>query len=230
MSRKRRLDDIDIYIAQDHAAFPRTPSLMSSNRKTTHRDPALKLALGWVTPTLNTADAVNTITDVTTSNRYVLPRYNSTVTDEYYLIENRRSDAAPPHDDDGIADSGIAVWHVVSDETQMALPPIGVTTEFWNTAAAAMDADDPGNYGKGTLTRWGIRLLRSFESIDADGVAQFDSKDNTLWDSSEYDLHTGPCAATFTNVLAWADCQPSGYHIEFNSFPAASMQVEVSID
>jgi hypothetical protein len=179
------------------------------------------------------------VTDTATSNHvYVLPRYNSTLADEYYLIEKRGNAAALPlHDDDGIFDDGIAVWHIVSDINQMTQPPIGVTTDFWNTAGAGLDADDVAQYGQGTQTRWGVRLLRSFESLNMDGTANFQSKNNTLWDKTEYDLHSGACPAVFLgehvpvmNVLAWADCTPSGYHIEFKSLPAASMQVEVSID
>jgi M6 family metalloprotease-like protein len=229
----------DMYVGEDHATFQRNLSLMSSARWTTSQlDPLSKLALGWVTPRTITADGIYTVEDVSTSELvYVLPRYNSTRSDEFYLIENRRDLNVALHDDNGIGDSGIAVWQIVTDAFEMSLRPTGVPADAWNTNAAAVSAGDPAMYGKGTQARWGIRLLRSFEQLAMDGTAMFDNKDNTLWDASEYDLHSGACPAVYLgpgffapNVLAWADCTASGYHIDFLTAPGAQMQVEVGID
>ena len=52
----------------------------------------------------------------------------------------------------------------------------------------------------------------------------------------KYDLFSGPCPALFlgeqfaaNNVLAWADCTPSGYGVRFLSGPGVSMTVRITV-
>ena len=226
----------DIYVSADHATFPRRLTIMSQARKTTsHLDPVHKLALGWVTPRLMDANVTLPLTMVELGQRVlVLPRYDGPANgEEYYVVENRRENAGPDRYDDAILDSGIAVWHAISDPVEAAKHPIGVTQTFWDTVAASVDAADAGN---GSMGRWGVRLLRPWVALTMAGVAVFPDKEDTLWDSSKYNLNSGPCPAVFlgeqfaaNNVLAWADCTPSGYGVRFLSGPAVTMTVRVTV-
>jgi hypothetical protein len=168
------------------------------------------------------------------SNRVlVLPRFNGPPTgEEYYVVENRRQDAGPGRYDDGILDSGIAVWHAVSSLEEAAKHPIGVTQVVWDTVAASAPAADAGN---GSMGRWGARLIRRFSALTMSGVAVFTNKDDTLWDNTGYALTSAPCPAVFLgeqfaaqNKLAWADCSASGYGVRVLSAPAQTMNVQVT--
>jgi hypothetical protein len=196
-----------------------------------------------VTPRLVDANLTIGLQYVELSGRVlVLPRFDLNPNgEEYYVVENRRNDAGPNRYDDGILDSGIAIWQAITDPAQAAKHPIGVTQTYWDTTAASATAADTGN---GTMGRWGIRLIRAFTALTMSGVAVFpDGPDpgtnpdieDTLWDNTKYAITSGPCPAVFLgeqfaaqNKLAWADCTASGYGVKVNSAPAQTMNVQIT--
>ena len=105
----------------DHATFPRRMTIMSQARfSSAHLDPIQKLAFGWVTPRLIDANVTLGLQYVELSNRVlVLPRFDGPANgEEYYVVENRRENAGANRYDDAILDSGIAVWHAISDRSK----------------------------------------------------------------------------------------------------------------
>jgi hypothetical protein len=188
-----------------------------------------------VTPRLIDDDAAIALTRVEESNRVVvLPRYGAPdAGEEYYVLENRQENAGPGRYDDEIDESGIAVWHAISDQSDAARHAIGTTQAFWDTTAASvMMGDPPGN---GTMGRWGVRLLKPWDNLTGAGVAVFSNSANRLWDKNDYSPVSGTCPAVFPgpgfvihNRLAWADCTANGYGISTPSAPGNSMTVNIT--
>jgi M6 family metalloprotease-like protein len=220
----------DLYFDDDTAVYPRNNALMADSTYTSsHLDPMHKLALGWVTPKLITSTGELTAIEIKQSDSvYILPRYNNLYAEEYFIIENRQRDMGDSFFDDAINDSGIAVWHVVSDRTQNIKAPVGVTTDIWETLH--FTAGVAGS--KGQMGRNGLRLIRPFQSMYADGTAIFldgAAKNNVFWDKTELGLHSGACAIGPT-TLTWSDCSASGYSLDFLSFPSNIMKVNITVD
>ena len=225
----------DMYVNVDHATFTRVMTLMSSNAGTsTHLDPVHKLALGWVTPRLVDDDLQIGLTMVESSNRCWCcrgttgPRTARSTTSSRTARTTRRRPVRRRDSRQRDRASGTPP----ATRYDAAKHPIGVTQPFWDKEAASAETGDEGN---GTMGRWGIRLLRSWTALTTDGVAVFTSKDNTLWDNTEYELKSGVCPAVFLgekfkafNVLAWADCTASGYGVKNLSAPANTMTVKIT--
>ncbi len=208
-------------------------NLLANNRTTTtHLDPWHKLMLGWVTPVVVDQDSVLKIMPVAKSNEvYILPRYNNPFGEEFYILEFRKEGMGHPYFDEAISDSGIAVWHIVTDPTQIVNSPIGVTQAFWDTLN--VDAGKPGSVGQ--MGRKGIRLIKPFDDI-VNGTAVFNNANQKLWDFGKYDLESHACFQiipndqSFQNKLAWADCTASGYSLKFLSWAIEPMEVQVKVD
>ncbi len=195
----------DTYMTSSADTYAGTFSLMErlmSNDHRPHVSGPDKLSLGWLNPIVATTDGGYDLTDVKTSGEaIILPRVPGKELDEFYLLENRQSTASPLLYDQAIADSGIALWHVVEGDSQIppagdnGIPPNCMSAATWN-----------GQVGNGN-TRRGMRLKRP--SIDV-------VPNQELWDSGEYDIHDAGfiCSGDGKqNALMWADDDPSGYVI-----------------
>ncbi|MCC7366499.1 MAG: hypothetical protein IT303_19230 [Dehalococcoidia bacterium] len=223
----------DLYLKEDVSTYPRDMSLMASNRSTTtHLDPFHKLAFGWATPVLVQQSGQVTVSAVAQSNTvYVLPRYNNPWEEEYYILENRKEGMGQPYFDEDINDSGIAVWHIVSDRVENQQAPIGTTQAKWD--ASHIPGDKPGSLGQ--MGRNGIRLIRPFDDVE-NGTAKFINKDLTFWTNADYDLESGSCLLIagpfepFHNKLAWADCEASGYSLEFVDPAIEDLRVNITVE
>jgi M6 family metalloprotease-like protein len=228
----RFLDDIYMN-GTDWATEANQFSLMGSNRSTTtHLDPWTKLALGWVTPIRVHESSTVTVTNVAESNEvYVIPRYHyGGAGEEFVILENRQADQGYPNFDDGLGESGIAVWHVINDLDGITTSPIGVPEALWDDLN--VDDDRPGSTGQ--MGRKGLRLIRPFDDI-VDGTAVFNGgTKNSLWTANDYTLENGDCFLVvptgdpFHNKLAWGDCTASGISIDVLDWAQEAMDVQVT--
>jgi len=227
----------DMHLSDDLAAgvstYANEMSLMANSRDTTgHLDPFHKLAFGWVTPVIVKETGQITIPTVAKSNRvYILPRYNNPWQEEFYILENRKKDMGHPYFDEDINDSGIGVWHIVSDGETNGIAPRGTTQENWDKSHIPSDKPD----SKGQMARNGIRLIRPFDDV-VDGNAVFNISTDRLWSSADYDLESGTCLLVapigdpFKNKLAWGDCVASGYSLNFPDAVSENMKVNVKVN
>jgi len=161
-----------------------------------------KLQLGWVNPTIVTKDGLYALEDVKVSGQVlVLPRTPGKATDEFFLLENRRSAAAndPLYDRDIFGD-GIAVWHIIEGQTDNGLPPVCLTAGAWSAT---------GN-GNG---RRGMRLLRPRVKEESDAFALWSTANYNLLDNGMVCPETDDVPEDRRNALIWADGTPSGYRI-----------------
>ncbi len=163
-------------------------ALMTPN----HLNPAFKLALGWVTPTILRTDGVVSLPEVKTSREVVvLPRSPGRAADEYIVLENRLKLASNDLYDAGLFDSGLGVWHVIESPVDSDHPPVC-------TPAATWAAQTTGDHG-----RRAVRLVRP--GVSYSGLLG-------LWTGSDGDLDTTtlvcPDDATAEepahNVLLWS--------------------------
>lgn len=220
----------DLYFNSDTAVYPRNNTLMADNQgRSPHLDPMHKLALGWVTPRLITGSGDLAVAEIKQSDTvYIMPRYNNTHEEEYFIMENRQANMGPAYFDALINDSGIAVWQVVSDRTQNIKAPVGITTNAWQTLHFA--TDPVGSQGQ--MGRNGLRLIRPFQNMQPDGTAIFvdaDAKNNVFWDNDELSLLSGACALSGPTTLTWSDCTASGYSLDFLSAPSNAMSIRVTV-
>ncbi len=220
----------DLYFSVDTAVYPRSTTLMAASvGNSAHLDPMHKLALGWVTPKLITASGELSVAEIKLGDTvYIMPHYNSALEEEYFIIENRKKNMGAAYFDALINDSGIGVWHVVSDRTQNIKAPVGVTTAAWEDLHFT---DDPAG-SQGQMGRNGVRLIRPFQVMQPDGTAVFANvaaKNNVFWDKTELGLHSGPCAIGPT-TLTWSNCSASGYSLDFLSFPSTDMSIQVTVE
>jgi hypothetical protein len=130
---------------------------------------------------------------------------------EYYIVENRRRSLKY---DTQIADSGLAVWHVIEDSAAYGAltPPSGVSVSDWATVSS-------GDWG-----RRAVRMLRPVYGPPFDNA-------KALWDGADpltgYDLvSTDPNAAHAQ--LRWCDGTPSGFAIK--SISAATGVMDVTFE
>ena len=223
----------DLYVGTDVSTNPANFSLMADNRWTsTHLDPFQKLAFGWVTPVrIEQTGAINVNVVAKSNTVYVMPRYNNPWEEEFFIVENRKEGMGFPWFDDEISDSGIGVWHIVSDRKENQMAPIGTTQAKWD--ASHIPSDNPNSGGQ--MGRNGIRLIRPFDDL-ANGTAVFSSTDHKMWDKGDYPLESGGCfqivplGEAFKNKLAWADCKASGYSLRFMDWSQETMQVMVNVN
>ena len=171
-------------------------SLMDVCYTDAHLDPIHKMKLGWLNTTV-IGDSGRYEVAAVESSAHVYVLVDSTWSDkEYFIIENRqrglRYDTALP-------DSGLAIWHVMTDPTvyQQLLPPPSVSASNWLSVS-------PTDWG-----RRGIRLIRPISGPPLDN-------NKALWDGSDsttgYDLlswDSNPAHAQ----LRWHDGRPSGFAI-----------------
>ncbi len=201
-------------------------------KNTTVLNPAYRLALGWVTPIIVDQSGFQKLLDTKLSDRvFVLPRYNSTKADEYFILENRQQNVPLAWDRelDGIGngdDSGIGVWHIVDEAADRFIPPIGVNSALWTAPPmpkVPLVEPTPG--------RQGIRLLRPWTGIDGGDLNAIFSVEDAFWSSADYTLESKGCPLIagmpgklipVLNTLTWADCSPSGYTVRFLSPPPAA--------
>jgi M6 family metalloprotease-like protein len=174
-----------------------------------HLDAPHKIALGWATPVVLTESGRYTIEDIAYSREaFVLPRRDG-LGSEYIVIENRQEKPpGHPRYDQGIRDSGIAVWHVIdprgeNSEGLLDSPPRCAG----NAWARVLD-------GSRNTVRRAIRLVRPGVSMLRDNHNFFDAQWGDLEDRSAFWL---PCPANSDQpgipLLQWADGTPSGYSL-----------------
>ena len=171
-------------------------SIMDVTYIDSHLDPFHKIRLGWLQPTTVTHSGQYSLyPSEVDGGAYVLmdPKHGD---GEYYLVENRQRSFAY---DTQLADSGMAVWHVIEDPAVYGSlsPPTGVSASDWNSVSA-------GDWG-----RRAIRMIRP-----AYGPPFNNSR--ALWDGADpatgYDLvSTDPTPGH--GQLRWADGSPSGFAI-----------------
>jgi hypothetical protein len=131
----------------------------------------------------------------------ILPRKPGKATDEFFLLENRRSTGlGDPLYDNDIRGDGIAVWHIVEGQADNGLPPLCMTPGGW------------GETGNGNGRR-GIRLLRPQVKEASDTVSLWEVSDYDLLDGGEICPQPSDDPGDRRNALVWADGTPSGYQI-----------------
>ena len=173
-----------------------------------HLDPFQKMRLGWLQPTMIRRNGSQVISAIESGGEACVLMDPEHGDKEYFIVENRRKGIAY---DSQIADTGLAVWHVIEDPAVYGtLPaPQGVLTSDWATIPA-------GDWG-----RRAIRMIRP-----AAGPPFNDAK--ALWDGSDpatgYDLLSTDNAAGHAQ-LRWCDGTPSGFAIRQISAAAADMSV-----
>jgi len=181
-------------------------SLMDVCYFDSHIDPFLKIHLGWLQPALVTHSGNYTIDPVETgSQAYVLmdPKHGER---EYFIVENRQR--ALDYDS-GIADSGLAVWHIMEDPAVYGAlaAPHGVSTTNWSGVSA-------GDWG-----RRAIRMIRPVYGPPFDNA-------KALWDGADpatgYDLLSND-PDTGHVELRWADGSQSGFAIKDISAATGTM-------
>ncbi len=187
-----------------------------------HPGPFHKLALGWVTPVTVHSGGTYLLQDIKVGDRVlVLPHFNNEpLGDEYYLLENRRSNT-PGFYDQGLGDSGIGIWHIAGERTDNGNSPRGVPDSQWLPFGI-----------QDTQARRSIRLLRRFISYDA-AIDNADTNQTLpFWDvflTSE--LLSAPCNSLLpVNVAAWADCTSSGYDIRMLTPSGEFMAIDIDVN
>ncbi len=140
-------------------------SLMDVTYIDAHLDPFHKIHLGWLQPTIVKQNGKQLIYPAESGGgAYILmdPKRGEK---EYYIVENRQRSLKY---DTQIADSGLAVWHIMEDPAVYgALPaPTGVSATDW----ATISADD-----------WGRRAIRMIRPVYG---PPFDDR-KALWDGAD---------------------------------------------
>ena len=173
-----------------------------------HLDPLQKIRLGWLQPTVIRRSGSHVISAIESDGEACILMDPEHGDREYFIVENRKRHVAY---DSQIADSGLAVWHIMEDPAVYgALPaPAGVSASDW----ATVPAND-----------WGRRAIRMIRPVC--GPPFNDAK--ALWDGADaatgYDLlstDTQPGHAQ----LRWSDGTPSGFAMRQISPAAENMSV-----
>ena len=150
-----------------------------------------KIQLGWISPTIVTTSAYETLDDVEThAEAYVLvdPSHS---TDEYFLVANRypsksyyETIGAPVAPDGVLPDSGLIIYHV--DEAMV---------QDWITSGTNNVNTDETHKGVDVETaEHATSHVLNADDLDAN-TNRGDGDD--LWDCGEYDFHdtSNPCAS-----------------------------------
>jgi len=173
-----------------------------------HLDPFHKIHLGWLQPTVVKQNGKQMIYPAESGGgAYILmdPKRGEK---EYYIIENRQRSIKY---DTQIADSGLAVWHIMEDPAVYgALPaPTGVSATDW----AKVPAGD-----------WGRRVIRMIRPVYG---PPFDNS-KALWDGADpqtgYDLLSSDPNPAHVQ-LRWSDGTPSGFAMRSISAATGVMDV-----
>jgi M6 family metalloprotease-like protein len=178
-----------------------------------------KIQLGWITPTIVTANGLYDVRDAEThAEAYIL--MNSThSTDEYFLVENRRPSntyyetvGAPVAPSGTYPDEGIVIYHIDESKVQ----------DWINSGINNVNVDETHKGVDVETAEHQTSHVINADDLDAE-VNRGDSDD--LWDINEYDFNDAstPCNAH------WYDGTASG--MDVTNIPAASatMRVYLSI-
>ncbi len=183
-------------------------SLMDVTYIDAHLDPFHKIHLGWLQPTVVKQNGKQLIYPAESGGgAYILmdPKHGEK---EYYIVENRQRSIKY---DTQVADSGLAVWHIMEDPAVYgALPaPTGVSASDWATIGAG---------------DWGRRAIRMIRPVYG---PPFDNK-KALWDGADpltgYDLLSSDPNPAHVQ-LRWCDGTPSGFAIKSISPATGVMDV-----
>jgi len=169
-------------------------SLMDVCYIDSHLDPFHKIHLGWLQPTLVTEGGIYSVHPVESGGEAYILMDPKRGEKEYFIVENRRrSDKY----DTQIADSGLAVWHIMEDPAVYGAlsTPTGVSATDW----ASIPAGD-----------WGRRAIRMIRPVYG---PPFENK-KALWDGADpetgYDLLSTDANPAHVQ-LRWCDGTPSGF-------------------
>lgn len=173
-----------------------------------HLDPFHKIHLGWLQPTVVKQNGKQMIYPAESGGgAYILmdPKHGEK---EYYIVENRQRSVTY---DSQVADSGLAVWHVMEDPAVYGTlsTPTGVSASDWATIAT---------------NDWGRRAIRMIRPVY--GPPFDDAK--ALWDGADpstgYDLLSSDPNPAHVQ-LRWGDGTPSGFAIKSISPATGVMDV-----
>ena len=173
-----------------------------------HLDPVQKMRLGWLQPTIIRRSGSYVISPIESGGEACVLLDPGHSVKEYFIVENRKKHVAY---DSQIADSGLAVWHIMEDPAVYgALPaPAGVSVSDWATVP-------PGD--------WGRRAIRMIRPVS--GPPFNDAK--ALWDGADattgYDLLSNDPLPGHAQ-LRWSDGTPSGFAMRQISPAAENMSV-----
>ncbi len=177
-------------------------SLMDVCYIDSHLDPFQKIHLGWLQPTVVRQPGNYSVYPTEAAGgAYILmdPAHGEK---EYYIVENR---CRSLHYDSAIADSGLAVWHVMEDPSVYGTVP----------APAGVSASDWASVGAGDWGRRAIRMIRPIHGPPFNNA-------KALWDGADpstgYNLLSIDSDPTHAR-LQWANGSPSGFAIK-NISPA----------
>ena len=174
-----------------------------------HLDPVLKLKLGWAVPHAILTSGEYILTDVESTNRVWVIFDPNHGFNEYFVLENRW----PGKSYETLLDSGIAIWHVIDDDSVNFNQPKPTCTPIyrWNLWNALPPE-------KKNWERRAIRLIRSGglrHTVCDEDRPLADDKD-AMWRSGS------------SKVLHWADSTSSGITVKVLSSPGKKMIVKVS--
>jgi M6 family metalloprotease-like protein len=183
-------------------------SIMDATYLDGHLDPFHKIHLGWLQPTIVKQNGKQLIYPAESGGgAYILmdPKKGEK---EYFIVENRQRSIKY---DTQVADSGLAVWHVMEDPAVYGTlsAPTGVSVTDWATI-------NPGD--------WGRRAIRMIRPVYG---PPFDDK-KALWDGADpstgYDLLSSDPNPAHVQ-LRWGDGTPSGFAIKSISPATGIMDV-----
>ena len=183
-------------------------SIMDVTYIDAHLDPFHKIHLGWLQPTIVKQNGKQLIYPAESGGgAYILmdPKKGEK---EYFIVENRQRSVKY---DTQVADSGLAVWHVMEDPAVYGTlsTPTGVSATDWATIAA---------------NDWGRRAIRMIRPVYG---PPFDDR-KALWDGADpltgYDLLSSDSNPAHVQ-LRWGDGTPSGFAIKSISPATGVMDV-----
>jgi len=186
-------------------------SLMDQHAPGHFLDPFHRLKLGWIQPRLVFRSGQYSVPDVETRHQALILVDPDRGTDEYFIVENRWPATSY---DAGLADTGLAVWHVMENSSvyNSAPPPTTVSPSNWATIAS----DD-----------WGRKAIRMVRPI----LTPPFSDASALWDGSDpltgYDLLSSDPDPNHS-TLRWGDGTPSGFALRDIGPPGSNVGVLVS--
>ena len=171
-----------------------------------HLDPWSKIKLGWLTPTVVTADGWYTLDNIeTTPSAYIL--YNPAHgTREYFIVENRWPASSFEH---GLPDQGLAIWHI--DERYAGGDRWGRHTIHLERARGMGDSEQ-------WATLWeGADPLRDYAFTPGSYPA------SGLWqDGSSSSIAISCVSASGPTMTAFFDVRPLRESRQFVSAPAVA--------
>lgn len=220
-------DFTDVYSSVNHNYNPGFLSLMSFSSPTSYLDGVHALMQGLSSPQLVSESGDYTLDGVNQGgSALILPRLDGKSA-EFFLLENRQDAGAAARGiyDEGIRDSGIAIWHFIdnyalnSSALRDAMPRC-YTNAFWDNVTP--DA------------RRRLRLLYPGLLNNAADALWDQSHGEVLDNGNVADCGTaggrGVAAIPGTQLLQWADGTASGYNIRFTSASADRMTLNIQIN